>query len=96
MSTDDDSGGESGAREPVRVAFRKEPGGDVVAVFLDQREGSQTLCYTLVRGHRPMRTAALYRRTTVASPAEYGPLAEHLRTLGYTLNIEHEEGRTGQ
>ena len=73
----------------IKVVFRVDADGDVLALFPDEIADSQghCVCYQ----HMGQHGAASYRHcidtSRAATVEEYRPLAEELRQIGYQLQI---------
>ena len=76
--------------EPTTVIFRKESGGDILAVFpyeIYDTNGNMATCYAHVGQHSGCDWGYITKKTTPATPAEYADLKRELESLGYLLEV---------
>jgi hypothetical protein len=76
--------------EYTTVIFRKESGGDILAVFpylMADRDGNPS-CYAHVGQHGGCRWEYVTQRTKPAKPSEYADLKAELESIGYRLDVK--------
>jgi len=66
------------------VTFRKFPEGDIIALFPEKLEGYPYLTSYQHIGQHSDASEELLDELEAATPEEYKPLLEELKSLGYT------------
>lgn len=76
--------------EPTTVIFRKESGGDILAVFpyeIAEEHSGFCSCYAHFGQHSACDWGYVTQKTDPAKPSEYADLKAELESIGYVLDI---------